>query len=283
MRIISSIQEMQSYSESIRKQKKIVGIVPTMGFLHDGHSSLIRIAKQNADIVVTSIFVNPTQFAPHEDFDKYPRDIERDKNVSSMAGTDVLFIPDVKEIYLENYTTFIEVEKLSSILEGKFRSTHFRGVTTIVAKLFNITNANIAVFGQKDAQQAILIQQMVKDLNFDLRIIVAPIVRESDGLAMSSRNVYLSASEREDSTVLYQSLQIAKTMIENGEHHSSTIISEMIKLIKSKPSTQIDYVSIAKVSSLDEVTNFQKGNCLLISLAVRVGSTRLIDNIILTI
>ncbi len=283
MRIITKISEMQRVADELRHEGKIIGVVPTMGYLHDGHLSLIKIAKERSDVVITTIFVNPLQFAPHEDYDKYPRDFERDVELARSAGCDIIFHPSVEEMYPENFLTYVEVDKITKVLEGEFRPTHFRGVTTVVAKLFNITKPHIAVFGQKDAQQALIIKQMVRDLNFDIEIIVAPIVRESDGLAMSSRNVYLTESERKDATVLYQSLKLAEKLISEGERKSEVIISKMEELIKSKPSAKIDYIAIVKPNTLEKVEKMEEGNEYLIALAVRIGSTRLIDNTIVKI
>lgn len=283
MRVITKVKEMQKVADELRKEGKIIGVVPTMGYLHEGHLSLIRIAKEKSDVVITTIFVNPLQFAPNEDYDKYPRDLERDVKLAQSAGCDIIFHPSVEEMYPENFLTYVEVEKLTKVLEGEFRPTHFRGVTTVVAKLFNITKPHIAVFGQKDAQQALIIKQMVRDLNFDIEIIVAPIVRESDGLAMSSRNVYLSESERKDATVLYQSLKLAEKLIEEGERNSGVIISKMEELIKSKPTAKIDYIAIVDPNTLEKVENLSEGKEYLIALAVRIGSTRLIDNTLVKI
>jgi len=283
MRVITKVKEMQKVADELRKEGKIIGVVPTMGYLHEGHLSLIRIAKEKSDVVITTIFVNPLQFAPNEDYDKYPRDLERDVKLAQSAGCDIIFHPSVEEMYPENFLTYVEVEKLTKVLEGEFRPTHFRGVTTVVAKLFNITKPHIAVFGQKDAQQALIIKQMVRDLNFDIEIIVAPIVRESDGLAMSSRNVYLSESERKDATVLYQSLKLAEKLIEESERNSGVIISKMEELIKSKPTAKIDYIAIVDPNTLEKVENLSEGKEYLIALAVRIGSTRLIDNTLVKI
>lgn len=283
MRIIATVEEMQQVANEIRLQQKKICIIPTMGYFHEGHLSLVRIGKQNADIIVTTIFVNPAQFAPSEDFNNYPRNIERDKRLAESCGVDILFIPSVDEIYPRDYKTFIEVEQLTEVLEGKFRSTHFRGVTTVVAKLFNIIKPHVAIFGQKDAQQAIVIKKMVRDLNYGIDIAIAPIVRESDGLAMSSRNVYLNITERTESLILFQSLQLAKHLIENGERSCTKIISEMTKLITSKPSAKIDYISIADSETLKEYLALHSADRVLISLAVRIGKTRLIDNTLITI
>lgn len=278
MRIIKKVKEMQKVADDLRREGKIIGVVPTMGYLHEGHLSLIRLAKEKSDVVITTIFVNPLQFAPHEDYDKYPRDFERDVTLAKSAGCDIIFYPSVEEMYPENFLTYVEVEKLTKVLEGEFRPTHFRGVTTVVAKLFNITKPHIAVFGQKDAQQALIIKQMVRDLNFDIEIIVAPIVREPDGLAMSSRNVYLSESERKDATVLYESLKLAEKLINEGERNPEVISSKMEELIKSKPTAKIDYIAIVEPNTLEKVQELLEGKEYLIALAVRIGSTRLIDN-----
>jgi pantoate--beta-alanine ligase len=283
MRIISKVKEMQKVADELRKEGKIIGVVPTMGYLHEGHLSLIRLAKEKSDVVITTIFVNPLQFAPNEDYDRYPRDFERDVKLAQSAGCDIIFHPSVEEMYPQNFLTYVEVDKLTKVLEGEFRPTHFRGVTTVVAKLFNITKPHIAVFGQKDAQQALIIKQMVRDLNFDIEIIVAPIIREPDGLAMSSRNVYLSDSERKDATVLYESLKLAEKLIENGERNSKNIILKMEELIKSKPTAMIDYIAIVEPETLEKVETLSEGKEYLIALAVRIGSTRLIDNTIVKI
>ncbi len=278
LKIISSVREMQRIADELRLQGKRIGVVPTMGYLHDGHLSLLRLARGKSDAVILTIFVNPTQFAPGEDFEKYPRDLERDRRLAEEAGVDILFAPERAEMYGERYFTFVEVEKLSSILEGKYRPTHFRGVTTAVAKLFNITKPHIAVFGQKDAQQAIIIMKMVQDLNFDIEIVVAPIVREKDGLAMSSRNVYLKPDEKNDALVLRQSLDLAESMVRDGERDTKRIVERMEKLIKSKKTAQLDYVAIADSDSLTEVQKIESGRKILVAVAARIGNTRLIDN-----
>ncbi|MBM4165376.1 MAG: pantoate--beta-alanine ligase [Ignavibacteria bacterium] len=282
MKIISSISEMQSLSGSLRLKEKKIAVVPTMGSLHEGHLSLIRIAKQNADIVIATIFVNPVQFSPNEDFNKYPRNIERDIALIQKENADVVFTPSLEEIYPKNFETYVTTEKSSTVLEGKFRPTHFKGVTTIVAKLFNITKPHVAIFGQKDAQQVFIIQKMIRDLNFDIHIVVAPIVREHDGLAMSSRNVYLNVQERNDATVVFQSLQYAEQLITNGEFNTFSIKNAMKKMISSKRTvTEIDYISIANAETLDELDMILLNSKTLISLAVRLENTRLIDNIVI--
>ncbi len=269
---------MQRAADVFRAGSKVIGVVPTMGYLHEGHLSLIRLAKQRSDVVITTIFVNPTQFAPHEDFSKYPRDLDRDTRLAETAGNDILFVPSVDEIYAAPYQTFVEVKDLTSVLEGKARPTHFRGVTTIVAKVFNITKPRVAVFGQKDAQQAAVIRKMTKDMNFDVEVVIGPIVREPDGLAMSSRNVYLSPDERKQSVVLSASLRRAEEIIASGERTSSMITGEMLRMIAAQPSAMVDYVSIAQDLTLEEVSELRSGMTVLVSLAVRFGPTRLIDN-----
>ena len=254
-----------------------------MGYLHEGHLSLIRIAKERSDVVILTIFVNPTQFAPNEDLAQYPRDFDRDKSLAENSGVDILFAPPTAEMYADGFVTYVSVEKLTSVLEGKARPTHFRGVTTIVAKLFNCSRPHIAVFGQKDAQQAAVIKQMAKDLDFDIDIVVGPIIREADGLAMSSRNVYLSLDERRESPVLHASLTMAEEMIRGGERSAGRIISAMTNLIAEKPHARIDYISVADLHHLEEQSVLSTGEEVLISLAVRFGRTRLIDNTIITV
>jgi len=277
MKIIKSVSSMQRLSSSLKEQSKKIGLVPTMGFLHEGHLSLIGIAKKNSDVVVVSIFVNPTQFGSNEDYNGYPRDLARDKKLLEKREVDILFIPRLKDMYPNGYTTYVEVEKLSRVLCGKSRPIHFRGVTTIVAKLFNIVRPDIAVFGEKDAQQAIIIKRMVKDLNFPVKIITGPTIREQDGLAVSSRNTYLSEAERKDAPVLHQALLLAKNLIEKGETDVNKIVSSIKKLIQKKKSAKIDYISIVRKDTLKPVSRIQGE--VLIALAVRFGEARLIDNI----
>jgi len=254
-----------------------------MGYLHEGHLSLIRKSKRKADVTVVSIFVNPTQFAPTEDLSNYPRDIKRDSSLLLQEGVDILFFPDAKEIYQEGYQTFVGVEEITSRLEGECRPTHFKGVTTIVSILFNCVKPDFAFFGQKDAQQAMVIRRMVKDLKFDTKIIVCPIVREKDGLAMSSRNVYLSGQDRKDALVLSSSLKLAKGKIVNGEQSSAKIISEMKKLIYSVKNSRLDYVSIVEADSFKPEKKLVKRKRYFILVACKIGKTRLIDNLLIKI
>ena len=278
IQIVTKIREMQDVAERFRREGKNIAVVPTMGYLHRGHASLIELARSRADVVITTIFVNPTQFAPNEDFNRYPRDLDQDKIIAEKAGSDLIFFPDVAEMYPKEFDSKVEVEKASTILEGTFRPIHFRGVTTVVAKLFHITKPHIAIFGQKDAQQAFIVQKMVKDLNFDIDIIIAPIVREEDGLALSSRNVYLSETERKNALVLYRSLQNAAKHIQAGEKNVSDIRAEMEKIIKNGNPTQIDYISFINPEIFEEVEIIEPPE-VLAALAVRFGTTRLIDNI----
>ncbi|UCE05786.1 MAG: pantoate--beta-alanine ligase [bacterium] len=281
MKVITKIAEMQKEADRLRMQGKKIGFVPTMGYLHEGHLSLVREANKRSDIVVMSIFVNPTQFDPTEDFEDYPRDFNRDVKLAQSAGCDIIFYPDANEVYPEPYLTYVEVEKITKVLCGVSRQTHFRGVTTIVAELFNIVKPHLAVFGQKDAQQAIVIKRMVKDLNFDIEIIVAPIVREQDGLAMSSRNTYLSKGQRAQAGVLYQSLMAAKKMIEAGERNATIIKNRMREMIEHQPDAVIDYIEIVDTTNLESQSELSGE--ILIALAVKVGSPRLIDNVIVRI
>ena len=278
MRLIRSIKKMYEFSKKAHLGGKTIGFVPTMGYLHQGHLSLIRKARKENDIVVVSIFVNPIQFGPKEDFKKYPRDLKRDMNLAKQVGTDVIFYPDAKDMYPEGFKTYVNVEELSEKLCGKFRPGHFKGVATVVTKLFNIVCPDIAYFGQKDAQQAIIIKRMVKDLNIPVKIKVLPIVREKDGLAMSSRNTYLNEKERKDALVLYQALNLAKDLIKSGITDSGKIIDRLRRFIKKKKNAKIDYISVVDTDNLNPVKKVSK-KCL-IALAVWIGRTRLIDNII---
>ncbi len=253
------------------------GLVPTMGFLHDGHLSLIRAAKAENDRVAVSIYVNPTQFGPQDDFDSYPRDLERDLAILREAGVDLTFTPTDSVMYPAAFETAVSLQYLTNRLEGAARPKHFQGVTTVVTKLFNIIQPHRAYFGQKDAQQTIVLDRMIKDLNFDVEMIVCPTVREADGLALSSRNKYLSPAEREAATVLYRALQAAEAAYQEGERRGQPLRSLMREIIAAEPMAKLEYVSVANPETLFELEELA-GNILL-SLAVRVGKTRLIDNI----
>lgn len=276
MKVINSVQQMQSFTESLRRQGKRISFVPTMGYFHEGHLDLMREARKIADCLVISIYVNPTQFGPKEDLSKYPRDFERDSKMAQNVGVDVIFYPPDEEMYPENYQTYVNVEKVTLNLCGLSRPGHFRGVTTVCAKLFNIVKPHVAVFGKKDYQQYVTIKRMVADLNIDLEIVGLSTVREADGLAMSSRNVYLKGDERSSALSLVQSLKKARKLYDAGERKSAVILNEVTKIIKSVPHTEIDYIKICAADTLmdiDEIT----GEAV-IALAVRVGTTRLIDN-----
>ncbi|MFA5629717.1 MAG: pantoate--beta-alanine ligase [Dehalococcoidales bacterium] len=275
MNIIKTIPEMREFRKTLCES---VGFVPTMGYLHEGHVSLIRKAKAENASVIVSIFVNPTQFGPNEDFESYPRDIEGDIEILKEEGVDAVFIPEASEIYPCEFNSRVEVIGITQKLEGNSRPGHFRGVTTVVNKLFNIVTPDRAYFGQKDAQQAIVIKKMVADLNMNLEIVVCPTIREPDGLAISSRNVYLSPEARQSATVLYRSLMLARDLYEQGERSAETIRKEMVRLIKTEETARIDYVSIADPVTLDELD--EVSGKALISLAVKFYKTRLIDNII---
>lgn len=279
MEIISSIVKMRSFTLKERKQHKTIGFVPTMGYLHQGHLSLIRQAKMDCDICLASIFVNPIQFGPKEDYRIYPRDLQRDSILAKSAGCDCIFYPQVKNIYPERYLTYVNVEKITDCLCGAGRPGHFKGVATVLTKLFNIIQPDIAYFGQKDYQQALVIQKMADDLNMPFRIKVMPTVRESDGLSMSSRNTYLNAQERSEAAALYQSLRKAKKLALSGEKNSDKIITEIKNVIIQKKSARIDYVAIVDAQTLEPL-EYIKGKTL-IALAVWIGETRLIDNIII--
>ncbi len=276
MKIINTISEMRDFRKTLCEP---VGFVPTMGYLHEGHISLVRKAKEENASVVVSIFVNPTQFGPNEDFEKYPRDMEGDTEMLEEEGVDAVFAPEAIEMYPPDFSSRVEVTGITQKLEGNCRPGHFRGVTTVVNKLFNIVRPDRAYFGQKDAQQVIVINKMVKDLNMNLDVITCPTIREEDGLAMSSRNVYLNTEDRQAATVLYRSLMLVKDLYDQGERKAETIRKEMVRLIKTEELARIDYVSVADPVTLDELDEIT-GKAL-VSMAVKFGKTRLIDNVVL--
>jgi pantoate--beta-alanine ligase len=276
MKSIYTIAEMRKWR---RKASAPIGFVPTMGYLHEGHIELVRRARSENRKVAVSIFVNPTQFGPTEDFAAYPRDPERDKALLKGEKVDAVFIPDAEEIYPSQSRTWVEVEDVTAQLEGAHRPGHFRGVATVVAKLFNIVEPTRAYFGQKDAQQLVVIRKMVRDLNMNVQVVGVPTVRELDGLAMSSRNVYLDPEERESAVVLYKALLTALKMWESGERNAEPIRSELAALIQSEPKAVIDSISVADAETLDELETIE--GPALVSLAVRIGKTRLIDNVTL--
>ncbi len=279
MEAAETIQSIRSLVKAARDSGKNIGLVPTMGALHVGHISLIEAARKKCDYVVVSIFVNPTQFVPGEDFDKYPRPFEADLDICQKAGVDAVFAPSPEEMYPEGNVTWVDVEKITEPLCGQFRSGHFQGVTTVCSKLFNIVAPDFAFFGQKDAQQAIVIRRMVADLNMPLEIVVCPTVRESNGLAVSSRNKYLSEQQKQDAANIYKALQKCQQMIDAGVKNTSEIIDEMRKILQQVPSIEIEYISIVDADTLQNIEHIT--GKVLIAVAVRMGPARLIDNILL--
>ncbi len=279
--IIKKINELREIIKAEKVKGKKVGFVPTMGYLHEGHLSLIKKAKEENDLVIVSIFVNPIQFGPNEDLEKYPRDLDRDTKLATEAGCNYIFNPEVEEMFPKPLKTSVQVEGLTNPLCGRSRPGHFKGVTTIVAKLFNIVAPHKAYFGQKDAQQAAVLIKMADDLNFDLEIEVCPIVREADGLAMSSRNVYLNAEERKQALSLSRSLQLAEELIESGEKNIDKVIFEMKNFIEKHSLCEIDYIEILDFENLEEIEKIS--GTILIALAVKLGNTRLIDNKIMEV
>jgi pantoate--beta-alanine ligase len=279
MKTAARIAETRNEIALWRSAGESIGFVPTMGALHEGHLSLVRAAKARCDRVAVSIFVNPAQFGPNEDLSRYPRPIEKDKELLQREGVDLLFAPDTSEMYGANGTTWVIVEGLSEKNEGRVRPGHFRGVATIVAKLFNIVQPNIAFFGQKDAAQLALIWRMTRELRFPVEIVACPIVREADGLAMSSRNVYLSAEERNRATVLYRALQVAQGLYHSGERNAESLIDAAAQVMRAEPAITIDYVELLHPDTLEPLTRVDRVG--LLAVAAKVGSTRLIDNILL--
>lgn len=282
MRVIERASEMQTLSLNYKKEGKVIGLVPTMGYLHEGHMALVRKARAMCDLVIVSIFVNPIQFGRGEDFDIYPRDLERDLKLLLEEEVDFVFHPSVGEMYPEGYSTYVEVEgEITSKMCGASRPGHFKGVTTVVSKLFNICLPDYAFFGQKDAQQVTIIEKMVRELNFPIKIVRVPIIREEDGLAMSSRNVYLNEKERQDALVLYKALKHAESLIAAGERNVSLIKQEMEKMIKTVPYAVIDYIEIARADDLSSIEKVE--GRVLLALAVKIGKTRLIDNLLVEV
>jgi pantoate--beta-alanine ligase len=280
MKVIATVHETRSAVRLARQRGKKIGFVPTMGALHAGHISLVRSAKSCCDFVVSSIFVNPTQFGPNEDFSRYPRTFEADRQKLEAEGVDLLFAPSVGEMYPAGATTFVTVEEIGDRLDGRSRPGHFRGVATVVSKLFHIVEPDIAFFGQKDAAQAAIIQRMVRDLMFPVEIVVAPIVREPDGLALSSRNAYLSPEERRQATVLSRALREVEACFKSGERASANLISAARQMFSSEPSVRLDYIEVVDPETLEGVAAAENGT--LVAVAAFVGTTRLIDNLVLT-
>jgi len=279
MKFIPDLEKLSIATARIKLFKKRIGFVPTMGALHVGHFSLINQARKENDIVVVSIFVNPAQFGQGEDFKKYPRSLKRDVEFCRKLGVDFLFLPHKNDMYPQGYSTFVNVDKLGDVLCGVRRPGHFRGVATVVAKLLNIIHPDVLYLGQKDAQQAVVISRMIKDLNFPVKVKVMPTVRHKDGLALSSRNSYLSKNERAGAVILFKALQLAEVLIGNGQRNSDRIISRMKQLIEKNKQAKIDYIAIVDQEQLKEIKRIGPG-CL-IALAVKVGKTRLIDNMVI--
>ncbi len=276
MKVVKTIQEVRDAVKEWKAQGLSVGFVPTMGYLHEGHESLINKAVEGNDRVVVSIFVNPMQFGPTEDLDKYPRDLERDSKLCERAGANLIFHPEKEEMYFDDFSSYVDINGLSDELCGKSRPVHFRGVCTVVTKLFNIVSPDRAYFGEKDAQQLAIIRRFVRDLNIDVEIIGCPIIREEDGLAKSSRNTYLSKEERQAALILSQSLNLAKDAINSGERDSKAVIDLISKNIKKEPLAKIDYVEVVDSLSMAAVEKIEKS--VLVAIAVYIGKTRLIDN-----
>ena len=281
MKICKTIQEIRAVCSTARRDGKRLGLVPTMGALHQGHLSLVRAAKAQCDVVAVSIFVNPTQFGPNEDFAKYPRTFEKDCGLLEKEGVDLIFAPSVDEMYPPNAVSYVTVEGLSTRLCGKSRPGHFRGVTTVVSKLFHIVEPDVAFFGQKDAAQVAIIRRMVRDLNFPVEIVVCPIVREADGLAMSSRNSYLDPQQRKSALVLYRSLMQVQKQFEGGTHNSAKLIANAKEVFAEEPSVRLDYIEIVDPDTLDGLTDLSQP--ALVAVAAFVGKTRVIDNITLNV
>ncbi|MBU1087891.1 MAG: pantoate--beta-alanine ligase [Candidatus Omnitrophica bacterium] len=283
MKIIHSAAEMQEIARQLKIQSKIIGFVPTMGYLHKGHLSLMSRSVKDCDVTVVSIYVNPMQFGPKEDFKKYPRDIKTDLKLCRQQNVDYVFIPKDAQIYPKGYMTEVQVKGITDSLCGKFRPGHFTGVCTIVSKLFNIVKADIAYFGQKDAQQALVIKKMVKDLHMSLKIKVLPIIREPDGLAMSSRNAYLDDKQRQDAVLLSQALKKAKQLIEQKQRKTAKIIFQMKRLLSQSEFATIEYIAIVDADHLSEIKQLKAKTKVLIVLAVYMGRVRLIDNILVKV
>jgi pantoate--beta-alanine ligase len=279
--LINQTAEMQKKAAEIHKEGMTIGLVPTMGYFHQGHLSLMKASKEETDYVVVSLFVNPTQFGPSEDFNRYPRDLRRDMELAKNAGVDMIFCPTIDEMYPSGFLTYVKVESLGEKLCGANRPGHFQGVTTVVCKLFNIISPDFAYFGQKDAQQAIIIKKMVEDLNLRINIRVLPIVREKDGLAMSSRNVYLSGSEHKAALCIYKAIQKVEMLFNKGERESKVLMDQAEAIIKDEPLATLEYMAICHIEDLSPLEKIK--NRALMALAVKIGKTRLIDNTILKI
>lgn len=280
MQTIRSVFEMQTLAEDLRSKGQIIGLVPTMGALHEGHLSLVRLAAERADTVVVSLFVNPAQFGPSEDFAKYPREFESDQQKCAGAGADILFAPTVEEIYPKGYSTYVAEEFISKPLEGVSRPAYFRGVTTITAKLFNIVRPDLAVFGQKDAQQVAVIKKMVNDLHFTVDIVTAPTVRDPDGLALGARNRALTATQRQEALAIHRALQKAKTMVDSGERRSDRLVAEATHILSQQRRIRIIYAAVVDRCTMEPVREVLPGKAVM-AIAAWVDEVRLIDNQVL--
>lgn len=276
MKIVTTIQEAKEQVKEWREQGLSVGLVPSMGYLHEGHASLMKEAKKQMDKVAVSVFVNPTQFGPDEDYDSYPRDLDHDIAVCEEQGVDLIFHPSVEEMYGKNYNTYVIMETLGDELCGKSRPIHFKGVCTVVTKLFNILTPDKAFFGQKDAQQLAIIKRMVKDLNMNLEVVGCPIIREDDGLAKSSRNTYLSPEERKAALILSKTIFMGQEMVKQGERDVKTLLDAMKANIETEPLARIDYVEVVDGETMQKVETIEES--VLVAMAVYIGKTRLIDN-----
>lgn len=283
MKIVDKVKEMQNIVDIHKKRGDRIVCVPTMGYFHDGHLSLMKLAKDYGDVVIVTLFVNPTQFGPNEDYERYPRDFQRDFDLASSVGVDYLFVPSVEEMYPDGFSTKIIVTKFTDKFEGLKRIGHFDGVATVVAKIFNVTKPNVAIFGQKDFQQTLVVRQIVKDLLFDIEIVIAPTVRENDGLAMSSRNIYLSKEEREVASQIYQALLKGVEAINKHITNRKVISSIVQEHLAKFPQFVVDYVAVVNSENLSEPEEFKSGENVVILVAVFLGNTRLIDNLVATI
>ena len=279
MEVIATVKEMQQRSNQLRQEGKTIAFVPTMGYLHEGHLALMREGKDRGDVLAISIFVNPTQFGPGEDYERYPRDMQRDLKLAEKVGVNIVFTPSAQEMYPDGSQTYVEVEGVTQNLCGISRPGHFRGVTTVVAKLFNIVKPHLALFGQKDYQQLITIKRMVEDLNIDTEVIGIPTVRERDGLAMSSRNAYLSPKKRKEAAGLYRALRMGEELFRQGARDAAAILTTVMGIIEEANPTKIDYVKICDAHTLEDIEEIK--NEAIIAVAVQIGKTRLIDNHIL--
>jgi len=281
MEVIKTVKEMKEFSSRSRQAGKRIAFVPTMGYFHEGHLNLMREARKRGDLLIISLFVNPTQFGPSEDFKSYPRDFERDRKMAEGVGVNILFAPEASEMYPQNHQTIVHVEKMTQNLCGRSRPTHFQGVTTVVLMLFEIVMPHVAIFGEKDYQQLVSIRQMVRDLHMSVEVLGMPTVREADGLAMSSRNTYLRPDERKAALSLYRSLQKAKEILQKGERKADRILGEINGILRSEPLVRIDYVQICDAHTLQDVDRIEGD--VVVALAAYLGKTRLIDNLVFRI